>query len=219
MKVKQINILIADDHTMFRESLKQVINSKSEYNVVAEANNGEEAVSLVREFKPDVVLMDINMPLKNGIEAAREIKQEFKEVKIIILTMLENESYILDAFRCNVEGFIYKDAKVSELLHGIDVVYKGKQYITKEIKEKVMNFITSEKFAQSSEEAIEKIILTPRQIEVVKLVAQGYTSKEVAEKLFLSEFTVIKHRKNIIKKLGLRNFTEVVSFAHKEHII
>lgn len=219
MTVKQINILIADDHTMFRESLKQVLNSKPKYNVVAEANNGEEAVSLVRQFKPDVVLMDINMPLKNGIEAAKDIKQKFKEIKIIILTMLENESYILDAFRCNVEGFIYKDARIRVLLHAIDTVYKGERYITPEIKEKVMNYLTSEKFCQPGEETTEKIVLTPRQIEIVKLVAQGFTSKEVAEKLFLSEFTVIKHRKNIIKKLGLRNFTEVVSYAHQEHII
>ena len=216
---EKIKILIADDHTMFRESLKQVINAKSEYKVVAEASNGEQAISFVKRYKPDVVLMDINMPLKNGIEASKEIKQKFSEVKIIILTMLENELYILDALRCNVEGFLYKDARINELLAAIDTVYKGEKYITPEIKEKVMNYITSKKFGEPEEETIEKVSLTPRQIEIVKVVAKGFTSKEIAEKLFLSELTVIKHKKNIIKKLGLRNFTEVVSYAHQEKII
>ena len=133
--------------------------------------------------------------------------------------MLENELYILDALRCNVEGFIYKDSRINELLKAIDLVYRGKQYITPEIKEKVMNFITSEKFSEAEEELSDKISLTPRQIEIVKHVAQGFTSKEVAERLFLSELTVIKHRKNIIKKLGLKNFTEVVSYAYQEKII
>ena len=216
---EKIKILIADDHTMFRESLKQVINSKSEYDVVAEANNGEQAISFVERYKPDVVLMDINMPLKNGIEASKEIKQKFSEVKIIILTMLDNGLYILDALRCNVEGFLYKDARISELLLAIDTVYKGQRYITPEIKEKVMNYITSNKFGEPEEASAEKVSLTPRQIEIVKVVAKGFTSKEIAEKLFLSELTVIKHKKNIIKKLGLRNFTEVVSYAHQEKII
>ncbi len=133
--------------------------------------------------------------------------------------MLDNELYILDAFKNNVEGYIYKDARISELLKAINVVYKGKKYIPPEIKEKLMTFITSKNFSESQKESSEKIVLTPRQIEIIKNVAQGFTSKEVAEKLFLSELTVIKHRKNIIKKLGLKNFTEVVSYAHQEGII
>jgi DNA-binding NarL/FixJ family response regulator len=163
--------------------------------------------------------MDINMPLKNGIEAAKEIKHEFKDIRIIILTMLENELYILDALRANVEGFIYKDAKINELIKAIDTVASGEQYITEEIKEKVMHFITSKRFGDKNDETIEHVTLTPRQLEIVKLVSQGFTSKEVAEKLFLSELTVIKHRKNIIKKLGLKNFTEVVSYAYQAGII
>ncbi|MBW2998526.1 response regulator transcription factor [Candidatus Woesearchaeota archaeon] len=216
---KKVRILIADDHTMFRESLKEVINSKPEYHVVAMAASGLHAVALVKKHKPDVVILDINMPHKNGIEVAKELRKERVNIKIIILTMLENESYILDALRYNVEGFLYKDAKINELLKAIDLVSKGEQYITSEIKKKVMHFITSGKYKYSEQEEKKDIALTPRQIEIIKHVAQGLTSKEVAEKLFLSELTVIKHKKNIIKKLNLKNFMEVVSFAHQEKLI
>ena len=215
---KQIKIMIADDHTMFRESLKQVIDSKSEFKVIAMAASGPQAIAQVKKHSPDIAILDINMPVKNGIEVAKVLKQKFKEVKIIILTMMENELYILDALRCNVEGFLYKDAKINELLKAIEVVGKGKQYITPEIKKKVMHFITSKRFGEAKIEE-NKIVLTPRQLEIIRLVSKGLTSREVADKLFLSELTVIKHRKNIIKKLGLKNFTEVVSYAHQEGFI
>ncbi|GBD92385.1 transcriptional regulatory protein DegU [bacterium BMS3Abin04] len=217
--MKKINILIADDHTMFRESLKQVINSKPGYKIIAEAGSGDEVIDLAGKFLPDIILMDINMPGKNGIEAAREIKQKWNKIKIIIITMLENELYIVDALKSNVEGFIYKDAQINELFKAIDEVYAGNKYITDEIKEKVIEYITGKNYGRSINEDSEKIVLTPRQVEIIKYASQGFTSREIAEKLYLSELTVIKHRKNIIKKLGLKNFTEVVSFAHKKGII
>lgn len=217
--MKKISILIADDHTMFRESLKQVINSKPGYKIIAEAGSGDEVIDLAGKFLPDIILMDINMPGKNGIEAAREIKQKWNKIKIIIITMLENELYILDALKSDVEGFIYKDAQINQLFKAIDEVYAGNKYITDEIKEKVIEYITSKNYGKSINKDSEKIVLTPRQIEIIKYASQGFTSREIAEKLYLSELTVIKHRKNIIKKLGLKNFTEVVSFAHQKEII
>ena len=217
--MKKISNLIADDNTMFRESLKQVINSKPGYKIIAEAGSGDEVIDLAGKFLPDIILMDINMPGKNGIEAAREIKQKWNKIKIIIITMLENELYIVDALKSNVEGFIYKDAQINELFKAIDEVYAGNKYITDEIKEKVIEYITGKNYGRSINEDSEKIVLTPRQVEIIKYASQGFTSREIAEKLYLSELTVIKHRKNIIKKLGLKNFTEVVSFAHKKGII
>jgi len=217
--MKKISILIADDHTMFRESLKQVINSKPGYKIIAEAGSGDEVIDLAGKFLPDIILMDINMPGKNGIEAAREIKQKWNKIKIIIITMLENELYIVDALKSDVEGFIYKDAQINQLFKAIDEVYAGNKYITDEIKEKVIEYITSKNYGKSINEDSEKIVLTPRQVEIIKYASQGFTSREIAEKLYLSELTVIKHRKNIIKKLGLKNFTEVVSFAHQKEII
>ena len=217
--MKKISNLIADDHTMFRESLKQVINSKPGYKIIAEAGSGDEVIDLAGKFLPDIILMDINMPGKNGIDAAREIKQKWNKIKIIIITMLENELYIVDALKSDVEGFIYKDAQINQLFKAIDEVYAGNKYITDEIKEKVIEYITGKNYGRSINEDSEKIVLTPRQVEIIKYASQGFTSREIAEKLYLSELTVIKHRKNIIKKLGLKNFTEVVSFAHKKGII
>ena len=189
------------------------------YKIIAEAGSGDEVIDLAGKFLPDIILMDINMPGKNGIEAAREIKQKWNKIKIIIITMLENELYIVDALKSNVEGFIYKDAQINELFKAIDEVYAGNKYITDEIKEKVIEYITGKNYGRSINEDSEKIVLTPRQVEIIKYASQGFTSREIAEKLYLSELTVIKHRKNIIKKLGLKNFTEVVSFAHKKGII
>ncbi len=216
---KQIKILIADDHTMFRESLKQVINSRKEFIVIGEASDGNEVVELTKELHPDVVIMDINMPGKSGIDAAKEIKHKWKEIKIIILTMLESELYIMDALKSEIEGYLYKDAQISELFLAINKVNSGERYIPDELKEKVIDYISGQSFKDIRVQEFEKPMLTPRQIEIIKYAAQGFTSKEIAEKLFLSELTIIKHRKNIIKKLGLRNFTEVVSFAFQKGII
>jgi len=199
--------------------LKQVINSKMEYKVIGEASDGYEVVEKTKELQPDIIIMDINMPGKTGIDAAKEIKQKWKEIKIIILTMLESELYILDALKSEVEGYIYKDAQINELFLAIDKVYNGERYIPNELKEKVIDYISGQSFKDVRVQEFEKPMLTPRQIEIIKYAAQGLTSKEIAEKLFLSELTIIKHRKNIIKKLGLKNFTEVVSFAYQNGII
>ena len=155
---------------------------------------------------------------KRREDLAKKIKKISKSVKIIILTMLENELYIIDALKNNIEGFINKDSSMNELMKAIKDVYSGERYFNKEITDKVFEHI-AHSGDRGKSNLNRKAILTNRQIEVIKLVAKGLTSKEVAQKLFLSELTVIKHRKNIIKKLELKNFTEVVSYAHREGII
>ena len=216
--MNKIKVMLVDDHTMVREGLKLALNSQGNIKIVGEASNGIEAVELVDEVNPDIILMDISLPDLDGLAAAKKIKKISKSVKIIILTMLENELYIIDALKNNIEGFINKDSSINELLKAIEEVYYGKRYFNKEIADKIFEHIAhiNDKGKNASNP---RTILTNRQIEVIKLVAKGLTSKEVAEKLFLSELTVIKHRKNIIKKLDLKNFTEVVSYAHHEGII
>jgi DNA-binding NarL/FixJ family response regulator len=215
----KIKILLVDDHQMVREGIKSVINSREDYKVVGEASNGEEAVEKAFKLKPDVVVMDINMPGMNGIEAVMKIKNLNKGIKILMLTMIDNEKFIIDALSSGANGYLNKGADISELLRAIKKLSEGGEYLTKEITEKILNYVSGRNFTSYSSGQVAPPPLTPREVEIVGLVSKGYTRRIVAEKLFISEFTVIKHRKNIIKKLKVKNFTEVVSYAITNGVI
>lgn len=216
--MKKIRVFIVDDHAMVREGLKLALNAEEYIEVIGEAGNGKDALQIILELEPDIVLMDINLPDKDGLTIAKEIKKVNKSMKIIILTMLESDLYIMDALKNNIEGFIYKDSKISELLEAIKNIFNGGKYFNEEIKNRILDHISSK--GPFEENYVDPgPTLTGRQKEIIKLASTGLTSKEIAEKLFLSELTVIKHRKNIIRKLDLKNFTEVVSFAITHQII
>ena len=217
-KVNEIKVFLVDDHAMIREGLKLALNSEKNINVIGESEDNIEIVQKIIAAKPDVVLMDINMPEKDGLTIAKEIKKVNKSIKIIILTMMDNELYVMDALKSNLEGFIYKDSKIIELVDAIQKVYNGEKYFNEEIKNRILDHISS-KGELEANYADPGSILTKRQKEIIRLAAKGLTSREIAEKLFLSDLTVIKHRKNIIRKLGLKNFTEVVSYSYTNKII
>ena len=217
--MKTIKILIADDHAMFREGLKIALNSQQNIKVIGEATNGKQAVELSIKLKPHIILMDINMPEMNGIEAASEIKKSGNKVKIIMLTMLDNEKFIVDAMSIGIEGYLFKEAGIKELVTAIQHVSEGEEYLNKEVTDKILSYIRGRKLYSQPPSGGETPPLTPREIEVLSLVSKGLTSKIAAEKLFISELTVVKHRKNIIKKLGVKNITEAVSFATNNKII
>ncbi len=215
----KIKILLVDDHKMVREGLKSVINSKDELKVIGEANSGDEAIEKAIKLKPHVIVMDINMPGMNGIEAAKKIKEINSGIKILMLTMIDNEKFIIDALSSGVEGYLYKDADISELIKAIKKIAAGEEYLNKEITEKILRYVTGRNLTSYNSGKISPPPLTPREIEIVGLIAKGLTSRAAAEKLFISEYTVIKHRKNIIRKLKVKNFTEVVSYAITNGII
>lgn len=215
----KIKILLVDDHKMVREGLKSVINSKDELKVIGEANSGDEAIEKAIKLKPHVIVMDINMPGMNGIEAAKKIKEINSGIKILMLTMIDNEKFIIDALSSGVEGYLYKDADISELIKAIKKIVAGEEYLNKEITEKILRYVTGRNLTSYNSGKISPPPLTPREIEIVGLIAKGLTSRAAAEKLFISEYTVIKHRKNIIRKLKVKNFTEVVSYAITNGII
>lgn len=216
--MNKIKIFLVDDHVIVRDSLKLALNSEENMFVIGEAGNSVDAIEQILYKNPDVVLMDINLPGKDGLSTAKEIKKIKNSIKILILTMLDNELYVFDAFKSNINGFVYKDSSIRELLKAIELVYSGERYFNEQIKNKILNHIAA-KGKLDEENSIKELILTKRQIEIIKLAATGLTSKEIAAKLYLSELTVIKHRKNIIHKLELKNFTEVVSYAYTHQII
>ncbi|MCF6270178.1 MAG: response regulator transcription factor [Melioribacteraceae bacterium] len=215
----KIKVLLVDDHKMVREGIKSVINSREDLRVIGEASNGEEAIAKVAKLKPHVVVMDINMPGMTGIEAAKKIKEIRNETRILMLTMIDNEKFIIDALSSGADGYLYKDADISELLKAIRKLAEGEEYLNKEITEKILNYVSGRNLTSHSIGKASPPPLTPRETEIVGLISKGLTSRAVAEKLFISEFTVIKHRKNIIKKLDVKNFTEVVSYAITNGII
>ncbi len=215
----KVKVLLVDDHKMVREGIKSVINSRDDLRVIGEASNGEQAIEKVEKLKPHVVVMDINMPGMTGIEAAKKIKELRNETRILMLTMIDNEKFIIDALSSGADGYLYKDADISELLKAIRKLAEGEEYLNKEITEKILNYVSGRNLTSHAIGKVSPPPLTPRETEIVGLISKGLTSRAVAEKLFISEFTVIKHRKNIIKKLDVKNFTEVVSYAISNGII
>ncbi len=211
--MSKTKVLLVDDHKWVRQGFKLALESKYDINIVGEASDGNEAIEKTKELIPELILMDINMPNLNGIEAAKQIREFNKDVKIIILTMLDNERFIFEALTAGINGYIYKDSEITELAKAIEQVMEGEDYFNKEVTKKIIDYHTGKNISEFYQESTQSNPLTKRELEVVKLVSEGYTSKVIAEKLFISPFTVVKHRKNIIKKLSAKNFNEVISYA------
>jgi DNA-binding NarL/FixJ family response regulator len=211
--MSKTKVLLVDDHKWVRQGFKLALESKYDINIIGEAGDGNEAIEKTKELIPELILMDINMPNLNGIEAAKQIREFNKDVKIIILTMLDNERFIFEALTAGINGYIYKDSEITELAKAIEQVMEGEDYFNKEVTKKIIDYHAGKNISEFYQETTQSNPLTKRELEVVKLVSEGYTSKVIAEKLFISPFTVVKHRKNIIKKLSAKNFNEVISYA------
>ena len=219
MKEKIINsyrIVLADDHIILRDGIKHIIHEKPDLEVVGEATDGLELLLLLNRQKADMVLLDISMPGLRGLEAAREIKSCYPEMKIIILTMHKKRSYIQNALASGVHGYLLKEATGDELFEAITCVRDGGNYISKSLSGK----LTSEmiKFYQDGRKH-HKDILTTREKEVLKLVAEGRESKEIASMLFISIYTVNNHRANIIRKLKIKKTVDLIKYAIQEGYI
>ena len=212
----KINLLIADDHSMVRQGLKQILELEKDIVVTAQASNGNEAVRLAREFKPDIILMDINMPGTNGLEAIKEIKQEKLPSKVIVLTIHEDREYLFKTLQMGAEGYVLKDAEPAVLIEAIRNVYNGQSYIqpnmTKELV-KEFNRVTLHEKEKSDENN-----LTTREIEVLELIAEGMINKEIAKQLYISEKTVKNHVSNIFKKLDVSDRTQAAIYAFKHNM-
>ena len=212
----KINLLIADDHSMVRQGLKQILELEKDITVTAQASNGSEAVRLAREFKPDIILMDINMPGTNGLQAIKEIKQEKLPSKVIVLTIHEDREYLFKTLQMGAEGYVLKDAEPAVLIEAIRNVYNGQSYIqpnmTRELV-KEFNRVTLHEKEKSDENN-----LTCREIEVLELIAEGMINKEIAKQLYISEKTVKNHVSNIFKKLEVSDRTQAAIYAFKHNM-
>lgn len=204
-------IVIADDHTILREGLCSLLTAEGSFDVVAQADNGREALRAVIKHKPELILMDLSMPRTNGTEAIRHIKKRHPETKVIALTVHKADEYINAALAAGAEGYLLKDDCLNELLTAIRSVLDGKRYLSPSIADKVVSGYLGQQAVRGNPSPWEA--LTHREREVMKLVAEGYKNREIAEYLSISSKTVEKHRANLMKKLGLRSAADVIAYA------
>lgn len=213
----KIRIVVAEDSNLLREGLCLMINSDERLEVVAEAENGFEAIEQCLAHTPDMSILDLSMPKLNGLSAIKEIKRQIPDIKILALTIHDTDEFILECFNSGVQGYCLKDASQDELLKAIHLVSSGKTYISPTIAGKVMEGYLEGKKTLKTQTAWDT--LTQREKEVLKLVAEGYTSKEIADMLYNSPKTIERHRANIMNKLSVRNVSQMTSVAVEKGLI
>ncbi len=215
--MEKTRIVIAEDSKLLREGLRLMINCDDTLEVVAEAADGFEAIAQCLEHKPDMAMLDLSMPKMDGLSAIREIKRQMPDIKILALTIHDKEDFILECFNCGVQGYCLKDTSQDELLKAIRLVASGKIYLSPGIAGKVMEgYLEGKKFMK---ERSSWDTLTQREKEVLKLVAEGYTSKEIADLLCNSPKTIERHRANIMGKLSVNNVSQLTAIAIEKGMV
>lgn len=204
-----LNILVADDHRLITDGISKLIEGEAMIGNVITAQNGKEAVDIVLESDIDCVIMDINMPVLNGLEATRIIKKGKPSVKVIVVSMLSDASIVSKMLKAGADGFLNKDTGKEELLKALERVSGGEKYVSTAISNNLLTHLSDSGIQTQEAERP----LTPREVEIVKLIAEGLTNKEIAGRLFLSTVTVDTHRKNILAKLHLKNTASLVKYA------
>jgi len=217
--MKNTKILIVDDHEVVRDGLRNILLSLDNISIAGEAGNGEDAIKMYNSVKPDLVIMDISMPGMNGIEATRIIKEKDPDAKILILTMHDNQEYLNQIIRSGAKGFILKNTDKEELLDAVKTVASGENFFSKDISKLIIdNYIRSAK-EQEKSDGFKEVPLTKREIEILKLIASGYSNQEIANILYISYNTVDTHRKNIMHKLSIKNTAGLVRYAIEKGLI
>ena len=213
--MSKIRVLIVDDHAMFRQGIRALLEGCDDVEIVGEATEGKEAIEKVRQLGPQVVLMDIAMPAMGGLEATRRIQKESPNVKVLVLTQYEDSEYILSLLRAGAKGYISKTATASELTSAIRAIHKGESFLYPS----AATTLIEEYLMRVGGEKNEYERLTDREREILQLVAEGRTNREIADTLFISVKTVLRHRTNIMEKLGFHNRTELIKYAISKGLI
>ena len=210
-KNRPIKVLLADDHFLVRQGLRSSLSEYSQIQIVGEASNGREAVDKVRKLSPDVVLMDINMPEMNGLEATAALRKEGSGTRVLALTVHNNKQYILQIIRSGAQGYVLKDTSPDELVRGIKAVQNGEAFFSPSVSGIVLQLLRDEDRATSRDGAT--AALTQRETQIVKLVAAGKTNKEIAAELNVNVRTIETQRYQLMRRINVRNAAELTRFA------
>ena len=216
--MNKIRVLIVDDHSLVRQGISQILSLEPDLEVVGEAKDGEECLQKVKDLKPDVTLLDINMPNVNGIKALRKLKDMNQETKVIILTFHEEIEYLFETFNLGANGYIVKDADSDVLIHGIREVYNGVSYVYPTMAEGDANQLNMLRKGEINSTGSPTVKLTKREYEILTLIADGMNNKDIANTLFISEKTVKNHVSNIFKKIKVNDRTQAAIYAYRNKI-
>jgi DNA-binding NarL/FixJ family response regulator len=215
--MRKIRVLLADDHQLMRRGVRLMLEREAELAVVGEAADGREAVALAKSLKPEVVVMDIGMPNLNGIEAAHQMTQENSNLAIVIVSMHSDESYVLRALKAGARGYLLKDSAEADLIKAVHAVAGGKSFFSPAVSKLLLDDYVRKLKRSGTEDAYD--LLTPREREILQLIAEGKSNKDIANLLNLSVYTVESHRSNLMEKLNLRGLPELILYAVRKGII
>jgi two-component system response regulator NreC len=213
----KMRILLADDHTILRAGLKMMLNAQPDMEVVGEAQDGRQAIQEAQRLQPDIVLMDITMPDMNGIEATKQIKRNLPTARILILTMHEHDEYVFQALRAGASGYMLKEAADTDLISALHIIQSGQFYLSPAAQSVMVGDYLQR--VRTGEEKDSYSSLTEREREILKLVAEGYTNNQIAERLIISPKTVDTHRTHIMDKLNLHSRAELVKYAMRRGLL
>lgn len=212
---KSIRVLIADDHAIVRSGVRMLLEVEPDFEVVGEAEDGIQAIALTEKLQPDIVLMDISMPGIDGLEATRQIKSQWPDINIVVLTMHRSEEHFFEMLKNGASGYLLKGAEPGDLIHALRVVSQGAVFIYPTMAQKLVQDYLN----LSGEDALIDPQLSPRENEILELLIEGFSNKEIAEKLVVSLSTVHTHRTNLMQKLGLSNRHELIQYARKRGLL
>ena len=212
---KKIRVLVSDDHALFREGVKSVLNAQPDIEVVGEAGDGKEAVDLAILLNPDVVLMDISMPVLKGFEATRRINKARPEIHVLILTVYDDEDMVARCLDAGAAGYVLKDSPLEQLVYAIHTVNRGQQYMSP----KVLTGVVRQYISQPSEFKAGYDLLSDREREILVLLAEGHSLKDIATQLNLSVKTVDAHKVNLMRKLDLHDRSELIRYAIRKRLV
>ncbi|HHZ20462.1 MAG TPA: response regulator transcription factor [Firmicutes bacterium] len=214
-----IRILLADDHELLRQGLIKLLSIEPDFEVVGEAKNGQEALELALKLQPDVVLMDVNMPALNGIEATKRLREVNPAIRILALTVCTDDQYVHEIIRAGATGYVLKDVDSATLFEAIRVVAEGEAYIQPSLLVRLLDEFKIWRGKEINQFTPEELGLTEREMEIVQLISQGENNKTIAEKLFISEKTVKNHVSSILRKLDLTDRTQLAVYALKKGLV
>lgn len=217
--VQKKSILIIDDHPLFREGLKAIIERDARFEVVGEAGDGRQGLSMAKKLQPDLVMVDISLPDQNGLQLTREIRSLWPETRVLIVSMHSKIDHITEAFQAGATGYVVKDSASERLLNALETVSKGEYFLDSSVSHSVVTMLMESgvKRAKITDSAYES--LTPREQEVIRLLAEGISTRVIADKLFISPKTVENHRANIMNKLGIHTTFELIRYAARLGLI